>query len=210
MGVTLAQLVKASVGQADVHRFEPDLGHNLLSCGVFLVKSRHFGLPLAQTIRPNWQSLSAGRSVAIQTWSIYKVYTWRDEENYCSKSERLITRLYFSESIDIITIFVFSSKIDWEYPIFMKLTLCDLMWLSRSSEVKGLGAKWKAILWVPIYEYCNYSPSSTLLMILTLEILNFSRIHVLWCHITGSASICAKIVTKIFTWTLSIFWSLSF
>ena len=51
---------KASVGQADVQRFEPHLGHNWLSCGVFLVKSRHFGLPLAQTIRPNWQSLSAG------------------------------------------------------------------------------------------------------------------------------------------------------
>ena len=50
-GVTLAQLVKASVGQADVQRFEPHLGHNnWLSCGVFLVKSRHFGLPLAQTI----------------------------------------------------------------------------------------------------------------------------------------------------------------
>ena len=48
-GVTLAQLVKASVGQADVQRFEPHLGHNLLSCGVFLVKSRYFGLPLAQT-----------------------------------------------------------------------------------------------------------------------------------------------------------------
>ena len=27
-GVTLAQLVKASVGQADVRRFEPHLGHN--------------------------------------------------------------------------------------------------------------------------------------------------------------------------------------
>ena len=51
-GITLAQLVKASVGQADVQRFEPRLGHNWLSCGVFLVKSRHFGLPVAQTIRP--------------------------------------------------------------------------------------------------------------------------------------------------------------
>ena len=71
-GVTLAQLVKASVGQADVRRVEPRLRHNLLSCDVFLVKSRHFGLPLAQTIRPNWQSLSAGGSVAKQTWSIYK------------------------------------------------------------------------------------------------------------------------------------------
>ena len=70
-GVTLAQLVKASVSQADVQRFEPHLGHNWLSCGVFLVKSRHFGLPLVQTIGPNWQSLSAGGSVAIQTWSIY-------------------------------------------------------------------------------------------------------------------------------------------
>ena len=56
-GVTLAQLVKASVGQADVQRFEPHLGHNWLSCGVFPVKSRHFRLPLAQTTRPNWQSL---------------------------------------------------------------------------------------------------------------------------------------------------------
>ena len=76
-GVTLAQLVKASVGQADVQRFDSHLGHNWLSFGVFLVKSRHFGLPLAQTIRPNWQSLLACGSVAIQTWSrpIYKVYT---------------------------------------------------------------------------------------------------------------------------------------
>ena len=49
MGVTLAQLDKAFVGQADVQRFEPHLGHNWLSCGVFLVKSRNFGLPLAQT-----------------------------------------------------------------------------------------------------------------------------------------------------------------
>ena len=70
LGVILAQLVKASVGQANVQRFEPHLGHNWLSCCVFLVKSRHFGLPLAQTIRPNWQSLLAGGSVAIQTWSI--------------------------------------------------------------------------------------------------------------------------------------------
>ena len=49
MGVTLAQLVKTSVGQANVQRFELHLGHNWLSYGVFLVKSRHFGLPLAQT-----------------------------------------------------------------------------------------------------------------------------------------------------------------
>ena len=65
-GVTLAQLVKVSVGQANVRRFEPHLRHNWLSSGVFLVKSRHFGLPLAQTVRPNWQSLLAGGSVAIQ------------------------------------------------------------------------------------------------------------------------------------------------
>ena len=73
MGVTLAQLVKASVGQADVQRFESHLGHNWLSYGVFLVKSRHFGLPLAQTLRPNWQFLSARGLIAIQTWSIYKI-----------------------------------------------------------------------------------------------------------------------------------------
>ena len=65
-GVTLAQLVKVSVGQADVQRFKPHLGHNWLSCGVFFVKSRHFRLPLAQTIRLNWQPFSAGG------WSIYK------------------------------------------------------------------------------------------------------------------------------------------
>ena len=68
-------LVKASVGQTDVQRFEPHLGHNWLSCGVFLVKSRHFGLPLAQTLKRNWHSLLAGGSGAIQTWSIYLVYT---------------------------------------------------------------------------------------------------------------------------------------
>ena len=70
-GVTLAQLVKASVSQADVQRFEPHLGHNWLSCGVFLVKSRHFGLPLAQTIRPNWQSLLAGGLVAIYKRGVF-------------------------------------------------------------------------------------------------------------------------------------------
>ena len=55
LGVTLAQLVQVSVSPADVQGFKPRLGHNLLSRGVFLVKSRHFGLPLAQIIRPNWQ-----------------------------------------------------------------------------------------------------------------------------------------------------------
>ena len=50
MGVMIA-LVKVSVSQADVQRFEPQLGDNWLSCGVFLVKFIHFGLPLAQTIR---------------------------------------------------------------------------------------------------------------------------------------------------------------
>ena len=48
VGVTLAQLVKGSVGQAGIQRFEPHLRHYWLSCGVFLVKSRYFGLPLAQ------------------------------------------------------------------------------------------------------------------------------------------------------------------
>ena len=49
MGVPIAQPVKASVGQADVQRFERHLGHNWLSYGVFLVKARHFGLYLPQT-----------------------------------------------------------------------------------------------------------------------------------------------------------------
>ena len=66
--------IGSHVSSTDVQRFEPHLGHNLLSYSVFLVKSRHFGLPLTQTIRPNWQSLLAGGSVAIQTWSIHKVY----------------------------------------------------------------------------------------------------------------------------------------
>ena len=48
-GVALAQLVKASVGQADVQRFKPYLGHNWLSCGVSS-KVQALGLPLAQTI----------------------------------------------------------------------------------------------------------------------------------------------------------------
>ena len=65
-GVTLAQLVKASVHQADVRRFELHLGHNLLSCDVFLVKSKHFGLSLALAKICKNSSLI---SVAIQTWS---------------------------------------------------------------------------------------------------------------------------------------------
>ena len=64
LGVTLAQLVKASIGQADVQRLEPHLGHNWLRCGVFLVKPRHFGLPLAQTVKPNWNlSLRVAQSL---------------------------------------------------------------------------------------------------------------------------------------------------
>ena len=75
LGVTLAQLVKASFSQADVQRFEPHLGHNWLSCGVFLVKSRHLDSLWHKPQWPNWQSVLAGGSVAIQTWSMYKVYT---------------------------------------------------------------------------------------------------------------------------------------
>ena len=36
LGVTLAQLVKTSAGQADVQRFEPHLGHDELGCSVLL------------------------------------------------------------------------------------------------------------------------------------------------------------------------------
>ena len=44
----IAQLVKASVGQADVQRFESHLRHNWLSCSVFLVKS------IINTLGPLW------------------------------------------------------------------------------------------------------------------------------------------------------------
>ena len=86
--------VKASVCQADVQRFEPHLGHNWLSCSVFLVKSRHFGLPLAQAIRPNWQSLLAvARSIYIR--GVFRKSVPEETRTiYCSKSERVITRLY--------------------------------------------------------------------------------------------------------------------
>ena len=69
----LAQLVKASVGQAYVQRFEPHLGHNWSSSGVFLVSPGTLG-SLWHKRRPNWHSLLAGGSVAKQKWSIYKVY----------------------------------------------------------------------------------------------------------------------------------------
>ena len=62
-------------GCSDVQRFEPHLGHNWLSCGVFLVKSSTFGSLWHKPQGPNWQSLLAGGSVVIQTWSIYKICT---------------------------------------------------------------------------------------------------------------------------------------
>ena len=43
MGVTLAQLVKASVSQADVQRFESHLGHNWWSWLVKAVPCFHTG-----------------------------------------------------------------------------------------------------------------------------------------------------------------------
>ena len=45
VGVTLAQLVEASVGQADVKRFEPHLGYNWLSCGVLACKVQALWAP---------------------------------------------------------------------------------------------------------------------------------------------------------------------
>ena len=89
MGVTLAQLVKAAVGQADVQRFEPHLGQNWRCCGVFLVKFRHFGLPLAQTIRPNWLCLRwLGRYTNVEY--LQSLYLKKRGQN-CSKSEFIIT-----------------------------------------------------------------------------------------------------------------------
>ena len=68
----LAQLVKASVSQADVQRFEPRLGHNLLcvSC-----KVQELWAPSGTNHNGQFGDLLAGGSVAIQTWSIYRVYT---------------------------------------------------------------------------------------------------------------------------------------
>ena len=44
-GVTLAQLVKASVGQVDVQGFEPHLGHKWLSCGCVSCKVQALWAP---------------------------------------------------------------------------------------------------------------------------------------------------------------------
>ena len=57
-GVTLAQLVKAFVGQADVQRFKPHLGHDWLSCGVFLVLWAPSG--------PNWPKTKL--AVSLRGW----------------------------------------------------------------------------------------------------------------------------------------------
>ena len=67
-GVRLAQLVKASAGQADVQRFESHLRHNWLRCGALWA--------------PSGTNLQAKLAfflglVAIQKWSIYKVYLKR-------------------------------------------------------------------------------------------------------------------------------------
>ena len=43
--IALAQLVKASVGQADVQRFEPHFKNNWLSCSVFLKVQALWALP---------------------------------------------------------------------------------------------------------------------------------------------------------------------
>ena len=50
-GVTLAQLAKASVGQTNVQRFEPHLGHNWLSCGVFRYTNVDYSQSLPEETR---------------------------------------------------------------------------------------------------------------------------------------------------------------
>ena len=70
-GVTLAQLVKASVGQADVQRFEPHLGRNWLSCGVFLVKSRHLapsGTNNKAKLAPSGTNNKAKLAISLSGW----------------------------------------------------------------------------------------------------------------------------------------------
>ena len=112
MGVTLTAAIGGKILLLSVtdylkdylflQRFEPHLGHNWLSCGVFLVKCRHFGLPLAQTIRPNWQSFSDG-SVLIQMWSIYKVYPSPDKTRTIPvPSLSGLTQLYFTVWLEML------------------------------------------------------------------------------------------------------------
>ena len=72
-----------------------DLGHNWLSCVVLLVKVQALELPLAQTIRPNWQSLLASGSVGIQTWSIYKRKSIPEETRTITVPSLIITQLFF-------------------------------------------------------------------------------------------------------------------
>ena len=94
MGVTLAQQVKVVASQADIQRFEPHLGHNWLSCGVFLVKSRYLGLSLAQTIIYTKLAVSLSGWLSRCTNMEYLQSTYRDEDSYSSKCEQDITLLY--------------------------------------------------------------------------------------------------------------------
>ena len=84
-----------SVGQADVQRIEPHLGHNYLSCGVFLVKSRPFGLPLAQTILTKLAISLSGRLIRYTNVEYPKSIP-EETRAICSMSERVITRLSFN------------------------------------------------------------------------------------------------------------------
>ena len=75
-GVTLAQLVKASVCQADVQRFQPHLGHIWLSCDVSLsCKVQARWAPSGTNHKAKFAISQRVAPVAIQTWSICKVYT---------------------------------------------------------------------------------------------------------------------------------------
>ena len=73
LGVTLAHLVKASVGQADVQRFEPHLGHNWLSCGVFLCKVQALWAPSGTNHKAKLAISLSGWLGRYTNWSIYKV-----------------------------------------------------------------------------------------------------------------------------------------
>ena len=59
---SLAQPVKASVGQADVQRFEPHLGHNWLSCGV------HVSCKVQALMAPSGTNHKAKLAISLSGW----------------------------------------------------------------------------------------------------------------------------------------------
>ena len=103
-----------SVGQTDVQRFEPHLGHNWLSCGV----SCKVVLWSPSSTNHNGQIGNLSQRVARSLYKrgVFTKSTWRDEGIYCSKSERVITRLYLYLAARVTLIFLlqaYQNKMSW-------------------------------------------------------------------------------------------------